>query len=129
MVLFLEHVFFFFQILICYIYVYRYMYIPVLLSKFESQHINHIVKNCGKNCVSSPYLLKASLYQFKRVNKTILLKNSFNFESINFIYVVICQECKREYIGEMGCLVKERINICRQHIRQPQYQQLAFEEH
>ena len=29
----------------------------------------------------------------------------------------------------MGCLVKERINICRQHIRQPQYQQLAVEEH
>ena len=106
------------------------MYIPVLLcrSKFESQRINHTVKNFGKNCVSSPYLLKASLYQFKRVNKTILLKNSFNFESINFIYVVICQGCKREYIGEMGCPVKERINIYRQHIRQPQYQQFAFEE-
>ena len=29
----------------------------------------------------------------------------------------------------MGCLVKERINIYRQHIRQPQYQQLAVEEH
>ena len=28
----------------------------------------------------------------------------------------------------MGCLVKERINIYRQHARQPQYQQLAVEE-
>ena len=45
------------------------------------------------------------------------------------IYVVICQGCKEEYIGETGCLVKERINIYRQHIRQPQYQQLAVEEH
>ena len=25
-------------------------------------------------------------------------------------------------MGETGCLVKERINIYRQHIRQPQYQ-------
>ena len=46
--------------------------------KLESQHKNQEVKKCGKNCVSCPYLLKASSYQFKRVNKTFLLKNSFN---------------------------------------------------
>ena len=33
-----------------------------------------------------------------------------------------------EYIGETGCLKKERLNIYRQHIRQRQYQQLAAEE-
>ena len=38
-------------------------------SKFESQHKNQEVKNCGKNCVSCSYLLKASLYQLKRVDK------------------------------------------------------------
>ena len=81
------------------------------MSKFESQYKNHEVKNCGKNCVSCPYLLKASLHQFKRVKKTVLLKNSFNCESSNLIYVVICQGCKDEYIGET------------------QYQQLAVEEH
>ena len=96
-------------------------------SKFESQNKNHEVKICGKNCVSSHYLLKASLYQFKRVKKTFLLKNVFNCKGSNLIYVVICQGCKEEYIGETGCLVKERINIYRQHIRHPQYQQLAAE--
>ena len=60
-------------------------------SKFESQHKNHKVKNCGKNCISCPYLLKASLYQFKQVKKTFLLKNSFNCDSSNLIYVVISQ--------------------------------------
>ena len=45
------------------------------------------------------------------------------------IYVVICQGCKEKYIEETGCLAKERINIYRQHIRQPQYEQLAVEEH
>ena len=98
-------------------------------SKFQSQHKNHEVKKCGKNCVSYPYLLKASLYQFKRVNKTFLLENSFKCESSNLIYVVIYQRCKEEYIGETGCLVKERTNIYRNHIRQPQYQQLSAEEH
>ena len=32
-------------------------------------------------------------------------------------------------LRETGCLVKEQIIIYRQHIRQPQYQQLAVEEH
>ena len=39
--------------------------------------------NTRKNCVSCPYHLKASLYLFKRVNKTFLLKNVFNWESSN----------------------------------------------
>ena len=56
-------------------------------------------------------------------------KNSFNCESSNLIYVVICQGSKEEHIGETGCLMKERINIYRKHIRQPQYQQLVVEEH
>ena len=45
------------------------------------------------------------------------------------IYVVTCQACKEEYIGETGCLVKQQINIYRQHIRQQQYQQLPVEKH
>ena len=49
-------------------------------------------------------------------------------ESSNLIYVVICQGYKEEYIGETVCLVKERINVYKQHIRHPQYQQLVVEE-
>ena len=56
-----------------------------------------------------------------------MLKNSFNCESSNLIYVFICQECKEEYIGETGCLLKGRRNIYRQHM--PQYEQLVVEEH
>ena len=41
---------------------------------------------------------------------------------LNLNYIVICQECQEEYIGETGCLVKENISVYRQHIRQPQYQ-------
>ena len=58
-----------------------------------------------------------------------MLKSSFYCESSKLIYVVIWQGCKEEYIEETGCLVKERINIYRQHTRQPQYQHLAVEEH
>ena len=57
------------------------------------------------------------------------MKNSFNYESSNLIYVAICQECNEEHIRELGCEMKEKIIICRQHIPEPQYQQLAVEEH
>ena len=73
-------------------------------SKFKLQHKHHVVKSCEKNCVSCPYLLKASLYQFKQVNKTFFLKNSLNCESS--MPFVICQGCKEKYIGETGFLVK-----------------------
>ena len=56
-------------------------------SKFQLQNKNHQVKNCEKHCVSCPYLSKASLYQFKGVNRTFLLKNSFTRESRNLVHV------------------------------------------
>ena len=90
--------------------------------RFEEQfHVN----SYGKNCVCCPYLLKAFSYLFERVNKVFFLKNNFNCDSRNLTYVVFCQE---EYICETGCLVKERISVYRQHIRQPQYQQIKMEE-
>ena len=38
-------------------------------------------------------------------------------------------DAKKEHIGGTGCLLEKRINIYSQHIRQPQYEQLAVEEH
>ena len=88
-------------------------------SKFMPVEEHFHVNSCGKNCICCPYLLKASSYLFKRVNNVFFLKDNFNCESRNLIYVVICQGCQEEYIGETGCLVKERISVYRQHIRQP----------
>ena len=98
-------------------------------SKFMPVEEHFHVSSCGKNCVCCPYLLKATSYLFKGVNKVFFLKNNFNCESRNLIYVVICQGCQEEYIGETGCLVKERISVYRQHIRQSKYQQIKVEEH
>ena len=98
-------------------------------SNFHSTEVAYQTKHCGKNCVCCPYLLTDSSYKFKRVNKTFNLKTNFDCESKNLIYVVICETCKEEYIGETGCTVKQRLNIYRQHIRQPEYQQIDVEEH
>ena len=53
----------------------------------------------------------------------------FNCESKNLIYVVICSGCKEEYIGQTQAMLKERLNTYRQHIRQPELQQIDVEGH
>ena len=54
----------------------------------------------------------------------LVKKIVFNCESSNLTFIVICQRCKEEHIEETGCHI-----YYRQHIRKPQYQQLAVEEH
>ena len=87
---------------------------------FCNLNLNHNAKIRKKlQRTASTVLLKTFLYQFKRFNYFFFAKNSFNCESSNLIYVAIYQGCKEEYIGERGCLVKQRINIYGQHIKQP----------
>ena len=46
--------------------------------------------------------------------------------------MVICDKSKEEYTGETGegkTKLRYRVRVYRQHIRQPQYQQLKVKEH
>ena len=68
-------------------------------------------------------------YTFKIVKCTFKLNHRFTCDSFNLIYVVICDTCKEEHIGETGegkNLTRHRVRMHRQHIRQPQYQQLKL---
>ena len=71
-------------------------------------------------------------YTVKNVQITFKLKNRFTCDIFNLIHVVICGTCKEEYIGETGerkTKLRDRVRVYRQHIWQPQYQQLKVEEH
>ena len=41
-------------------------------------------------------------YTFKNFQITFELKNRVTCDSFNLIYVVICDTCKEEYVGETG---------------------------
>ena len=69
-------------------------------------------------------------YTFKNVQITFKLKRRFTCDSFNLIYVVICDKCKEEYIGETWegkTKLTDRVRVYPQYIRQPQYQQLKVE--
>ena len=71
-------------------------------------------------------------YTFKNVQITFKLKNRFTCDSVNLIYVIICDTYKEEYIAETGegkTKLRDRVRVYRQHIRQPHYQQLKVEGH
>ena len=96
-----------------------------LLTKTEFGKVLSGTFNCN-------YLLINDHYTFKNVQITFKLKTRFTCDRFNLIYVVICGTCKEEYIGETGegkTKLRDRFRVYRQHIRQPQYQQLKVEGH
>ena len=61
-------------------------------------------------------------YTFKDVHITFKLKNCFTCDSLNRIYVVICDICKEECTGENGegkTKLKDKVRVYRKLIRQP----------
>ena len=98
-------------------------------SGFNSTMFRGIVEQCGKNCFCCDYISQGTEYLFKEVKYTFKIKSKFNCESKNLIYVIICSGCNKEYIGQTQTMLKERLSIYRQHIRQPQYQMIKAEGH
>ena len=104
-----------------------------ILTKAEFTSRNPgVSKCCDKRCECCHHLLLSDAYKFKNLDKTFKLKTSMSCDSSNLIYVLICSSCKEEYIGETGLnktKLRDRVRVYRQHIRQPQYQQLKVEGH
>ena len=89
-------------------------------------------KSVKTRCACCDYIKEDSFHTFKTTEDIFYLKEKMTCESNDLIYVVICSTCNEEYIGETGegkTRVRDRVRVYRQHIRQPQYQQLKCEEH
>ena len=74
-----------------------------LLTKAEYGEVLSGTFNCSdKRCECCYYLLINDHCTFKNVQITFNLQNRFTCDSCNLLYVVICDTCKEEYIGETG---------------------------
>ena len=93
-------------------------------SSFSSNEAVPSVKRCGKNCYCCDYIKEGNQFIFKKNSFTFIIKTNFSCESRNLIYVIVCSGCKEEYIGQTKTMLKERLNIYRQHIRQPELQMM-----
>ena len=51
------------------------------------------------------------LFEFKNLHQPFILKFHFNCETPNLIYIIICSGCNKEYIGQTGGQLKNRLSI------------------
>ena len=64
-------------------------------SKFESQHINHEVENCEKNCASCKYLLKAQYINLNELIKPFYWKISITVKALICFMLPFAKEEKQ----------------------------------
>ena len=81
---------------------------------------------CGKGCFCCDYIIEDELFKFKNWRQPFVLKSNFNW---NLPTYCICSGRNKEYTGQIGRQLKERLSINRQHIRQPEYEKIEVERH
>ena len=88
------------------------------------------VKSCGtKRCGTCPYLKQGREFTFSATNETFWIKHSMNCTSTNLIYVITCAGCGHNYIGETGDVLRNRVTVHKQQIRDPHTRMLGVSEH
>ena len=76
------------------------------------------VKICGtKRCVTCPHLKQGKESTFSDTNETFRIKHSMNCTSTDLIYVITCAGCGHNYIGETGDVLRNRVTVHKQQIR------------
>ena len=96
-------------------------------SNFSTNKLTFKTIKCRKICFSCDYIVEAELFKFNNWQQPFILKSNFNCETPNPIYVIIFSGCNKEYIGQTGGQLKERLRIYKQHIRQPEYEKIEIE--
>ena len=87
-------------------------------SYFKRSDQDPEVKKCGvKRCGTCPYLKEGREFTFSTRNETFRVKHSMNCTSTNLVYVITCAGCGQNYIGETGDVLRNRVTVHKQQIR------------
>ena len=87
------------------------------------------VTKCGKNCETCKLLIEGSSIHMTTTDEDFTVRYNMNCESKNLIYIITCDGCNEQYIGETGNELKTRMTTHRQHIRDPKTRKLAVSAH
>ena len=90
-------------------------------SNFSTNKPTFKTTKSTKSCFCCDYIIEPELFKFKNWHQPFVLKSNFNCETPYLINGIICSSCSKEYIGQTGGQLKERLIVYRQHIRQPEY--------
>ena len=72
---------------------------------------------CGKNCATCPYISDGlTNYTILSTGETRPIKSNLTCETKNLIYMIQCNRCNLQYIGETKRRLKDRFNEHRRTI-------------
>ena len=75
---------------------------------------------CGKNCSTCPYISHGlTSYTFSSTGETRSIKSNLTCDTKNLIYMIQCNRCNLQYIGETKRRLKDRFNEHRRTIDNP----------
>jgi len=75
---------------------------------------------CGKKCATCPYISHGlTTYTFFSTGETHPIKSNLTCETENLIYMIQCNRCNLQYIGETKRRLKDRFNEHRRTIDYP----------
>ena len=99
-------------------------------AKFTSTY-EHTVKKCNRpNCSLCTHLLEGNYFTFNCGTRFKIHEDNFiSCDVKNVICVMKCRGCGKEYIGETGKLLRKRVTVQNQHIRDPKTRMLKVSEH
>ena len=67
---------------------------------------------CGKNCLTCKYISDGQTsYTFHATGETRPITNHIDCNSKNVIYMIQCNQCSKQYIGETKRRLKDRFNV------------------
>ena len=97
-------------------------------AKFDNMEQKHTVKKCKHpNCGLCKHLIEAETFYFLS-GKTFKVNQSMSCDVKNVIYVIQCNNCNLEYIGETSNL-RNRVTVYNQQIRDKNLRHLKVSEH
>ena len=75
---------------------------------------------CGKNCLTCKYISDGQTsYIFHATGETRPMTNHIDCNSKNVIYMIQCNHCSKQYIGETKRRLKDRFNEHRRPVDNP----------
>ena len=97
-------------------------------AKFTSNTTPKVTKCNKPTCGLCIHLLEGSSFTFQ-CGTNFKIHENMSCDVKNVVYIMICRGCGEEYIGETGNLLRQRVTVHNQQIRDPRTRILKVSEH
>ncbi|MCG7879609.1 MAG: GIY-YIG nuclease family protein [Candidatus Thiodiazotropha endolucinida] len=97
-------------------------------AKFKSNDTPKVTKCNKPTCGLCIHLLEGNSFTF-RCGTNFTIHENMSCDVKNVVYVMKCRGCGEEYIGETGNLLRQRVTIHNQQIRDPKTRMIKVSEH